>query len=109
MKPSHSRTAILLTFAIVLSGTEHAAADDGEDSHDDHERAHWARKHGRARPLAEILGRVRSQLGGDVVGIDFKEQRGRYLYEFKVVAPSGRLREVHVDANTAEILEGEDD
>jgi hypothetical protein len=34
---------------------------------------------------------------------------GRYVYEFKVVGSDGRLREVHIDALSAEILKVEDD
>ena len=39
--------------------------------------------------------------------VDHKD--GRYVYEFKVVGSDGRLREVEVDALSAEILKVEDD
>ena len=37
--------------------------------------------------------------------MDFERERGgRWIYEFKVIAPTGRLVEVHVDAATVRVL-----
>jgi uncharacterized membrane protein YkoI len=47
---------------------------------------------------------VRSQLGGEVVGVSFKRKRDGWVYEFKVIGSSGQLTEVYVDAASAEIL-----
>jgi uncharacterized membrane protein YkoI len=44
-----------------------------------------------------------------VVGVELDHERGRYVYEFKVITPTGKLREVYVDAMTAEIVKSEDD
>lgn len=72
---------------------------------DDHDRAREALERGEALPLAEVLARVRPALGGEVVGVDFERGRdGRWIYEFKVIGPAGRLGEVHVDAATARVL-----
>jgi uncharacterized membrane protein YkoI len=110
------RMALLLGFALACAGGGLAYADDRDDDDDgdngrdrDHERARRALEEGLARPLAEILERVREQLGGEVVGVEFEREKGRYVYEFKVITPAGRLREVYVDAKTAEILKSEDD
>jgi uncharacterized membrane protein YkoI len=102
------RAALLLGFALCCAASGLALAGDRDDDRD-HERARRALEEGRARPLAEILDRVGGQLGGEVVGVEFEREKGRYIYEFKVVAPDGRLREVYVDAMTAEILKSEDD
>jgi len=83
-------------------------ADDWEsDKRRDHDRARRALEEGRALPLAAILNRVGNRLGGEVVGVEFEREHGRYVYEFRVITPAGRLREVYVDAMTAEILNGE--
>ena len=98
--------ALVLTLADV--GT--ARSEDREHAgDDDHDRARRALKEGLARPLAEILALVKDRLGGDVVGVAFRRKNGRYLYAFKVITPEGRLRELHVDALTAEILKSEED
>ena len=73
----------------------------------DYERARRAVEHGEALPLAEILSRVRADLGGEVVGVSFERKRDRWVYEFKVVDPDGRLWEVYVDAASAAILRRE--
>jgi len=104
MRTGLDRWALLTVLALVLVGGG-AVADDGGD----HDRARRALEEGRARPLAEILEQVRDRLGGEVIGIEFEREHGRYVYEFDVVTPDGRLREVEVDALTAEILKTEED
>jgi uncharacterized membrane protein YkoI len=107
------RTALLLGLALVgAAGGLARADDDGDDDHRrdrDHERARRALEEGRARPLAEILEVVQDRLDGEVIGVEFDREDGRYVYEFKVIAPDGRLREIYVDALSAEILKVEDD
>ncbi|MBX6374222.1 MAG: PepSY domain-containing protein [Acetobacteraceae bacterium] len=70
----------------------------------DHDRARAALERGEALPLAEVLARVRPELGGEVIGVDFEREDGRWVYEFKVIGPAGRLTEVRVDAATAQVL-----
>lgn len=73
----------------------------------DHDRARHAVERGEALPLADILERVRPQLGGEVIGVSFERESGRWIYEFRVIAPAGRLLEVHVDAATAQVIKQE--
>jgi uncharacterized membrane protein YkoI len=105
-----NRRTLLLGLAFACSGGTVAYSDgrDDDDRHD-HDQARRALRDGRARPLAEILQRTVADLGGEVIGVEFERENGRYVYEFKVVTPTGRLREVYVDALTAEILKSEDD
>lgn len=77
------------------------------DSERDYEKARRAVERGEILALAEILTRVRAQLGGEVVGVEFERKRERWLYEFKVIDPAGRLWEVYVDAATAAIIKRE--
>ncbi|WP_406856128.1 PepSY domain-containing protein [Alsobacter sp. KACC 23698] len=71
------------------------------------DEARQAVERGEALPLAELLGRVRAELGGELVGVSFERKRGRWIYEFKVVGERGQIEEVYVDAATAEILKRE--
>jgi uncharacterized membrane protein YkoI len=98
-------THLLAIIATFLLGADAARAGDV----DDHERAREALESGKARSLSEVLDGVRSKLSGEVVGVEIEREKGRYIYEFKVIAPSGRMREIHVDALTLEILKHEDD
>lgn len=74
----------------------------------DHDEARRAVQRGEALSLFDILARVRSDLGGEVVGVSFKRRRDNWVYEFKVIGPGGRLTEVYVDAASAEILKREE-
>jgi uncharacterized membrane protein YkoI len=75
----------------------------------DHERAQRAVDQGHALHLSDILAKVRPDLGGEIVGVSFKEQQERWIFEFKVIEPTGRLVEVYVDAATARILKRKTD
>lgn len=100
---------LLFMLALLMAGAGAYADDRKEDEDHDHDRARRALKEGRARPLGEILDLVRAQLGGEVVGVEFEREKDHYVYEFKIITPAGRLREVYVDAMTAEILRSEED
>lgn len=104
MRTGLNRWALLISLGLAAAGSVAMAGD-----REDHDRARRALEEGRARPLAEILERVGDRIGGEVVGVEFDREDGRYVYEFDVVTPDGRLRELHVDALTAEIVKSEDD
>ncbi|MCB1463918.1 MAG: PepSY domain-containing protein [Nitratireductor sp.] len=91
-----------LLAALLLCGV--ALADD-----DDHERARQALESGKAKPLSQVLEAVSARIDGEVVGVEFDNEDGRYVYELKIITPSGHLREMHVDALTARIIEHGDD
>jgi uncharacterized membrane protein YkoI len=102
------RRALLLALALAFAGGPALSDEDGErDERDDHDLARHALEEGKVRPLSEILARVNKEIEGELVGVEFDRINGHYVYELKVITPSGRLREVRVDAMTAEILGGE--
>ena len=103
--PSMSKTRrdmIVLGLAAALLPA--AAVADRER---DYDQARRAVERGEALALSDILYRVRSDLGGEGVGMSFERKRERWIYEFKVIDPAGRLWEVYVDAATAAILKRE--
>jgi uncharacterized membrane protein YkoI len=107
------RRRFLLAAGPLVLGAVAARADDEdgrpEDEQEDHDRAMEALRQGRVRPLAEILAEVGQDLGGQVVGVEFDDEEGVYVYEFRVVTDAGRLRQVHVDATSGRILDFDDD
>jgi uncharacterized membrane protein YkoI len=114
MKRAVTRRTLLLTLALLVAGAGLAHGDsdtdhDTDSDDDDHDRASRAVAQGRARPLAEILNKVGGLLGGEVIGLEFKRKDGRLVYRFKVATPTGKLREVSVDAMTAEIVKSKED
>jgi uncharacterized membrane protein YkoI len=104
MKAFVETLKLVIAALLLSSAVGGAALADDDEGDDDHERAFNAVESGRARPLAEILNSVRPHIQGEVVGVEFENFEERYVYEFKVVSPSGQLREIYVDALTAEIL-----
>lgn len=109
MKAVLSRRRLLATLALLLAGGAVARSDDREEGDDeDHEEARRAVEGGQVKPLADILAEVSGRLDGDVVGVEFERKGGRYIYEFKVITAAGSLREVFVDAASAEILDNGD-
>ena len=79
---------------------------------DDVARARLALERGEVLPLAEILALVQAQVDARVIEVEFEEQAGKYVYEFELITPDGRLIEAVADAVTGQILdmgEGEDE
>src|SRR5690242_4449101 len=74
-----TRRMLLLALALLIGSAGAVRADDDDDDDGDHYRAGRAVQQGEARPLAEILAAIRPQLGGEVIGVDFKRKDGRYV------------------------------
>ena len=58
---------------------------------------------GRFRPLAEILQTVQRKHAGNVLDVELdRNDKGRHVYEVRLLDESGRRREIHIDAVTGE-------
>jgi Peptidase propeptide and YPEB domain len=47
---------------------------------------------------------VSESVQGTVVGVELEREKGRWVYEAKVIAPDGRLIEMYIDARTGAII-----
>ena len=92
--------------SVAVSGEEARQWEDDDRAYD---RARRAVDRGDALPIAKLLERLKTQVPGEVVGVEFEHEHGRWVYEFKVVDSEGRLLEVYVDAQTGEVLSMEED
>jgi uncharacterized membrane protein YkoI len=97
--------AAMLVLAII--GDRQARADDDEES--DHDRALGAVHRGEVLPLEQMLAAIRSQIQGEIVGLELEREDGAWIYEFKVIDPSGRFVKIDADAKTGKILKMDDD
>ena len=88
----------LLVALPVFTAAPAARADD-----DDHERARAAVLAGEIRPLTALLAEVERRFVGQVVDTELDREDGRWVYEFKLLPPSGRIYEVELDAATGAI------
>lgn len=107
MKIPFLTMSCVLIAAAALTIAAPVRADD--DDRRDQEIARRALLEGRIKSLAEITEMVKPQLPGTILGVDLEVDKGTFVYEFDVVDPSGKLKEVDVDAATGAILKIEDD
>jgi uncharacterized membrane protein YkoI len=96
-----------LGFALLFSFADGAAARS-RDRDDDQDLAREALKRGEVLPVARILELVAQHLPGDVIEVQLDERRGRLEYEIRVLTPSGRVRELVLDARTGAFVRFED-
>jgi hypothetical protein len=73
----------------------------------DHERARRALESGEIRPLSELLAEIEARYDGRVIEMELERDDGRWIYEFTLLPPTGRLFEVEVDAATGQVLKTE--
>jgi uncharacterized membrane protein YkoI len=108
MRIHPSLTLSVLTAALLAAGA--ARASGGHDHHyaRDHDRARAALERGEVRPIGEVLAAAAAAVPGDVVEVELERERGRWVYELKVIAPDGRVIEVLMDAASASVLAIED-
>jgi uncharacterized membrane protein YkoI len=107
------RAIILISLVIgLLAGLASSANSAWGDSHGrewedeghDYDRARRAVSRGDILPIAQLLEQLHARFPGEVVAVEFEDEHGRGVYEFKIVDETGRLLEVYVNAETGEVL-----
>ncbi len=74
-------------------------------AHDrDHEDARRALLSGEVLSLRQVLDIVAREYPGEPVEVEFERDDGIYLYELKVLQPSGRIIKMKVDAGSGKII-----
>lgn len=105
--------ALVLTALAVLGTAAYFVADEIHDRREDQrereQKAALDKRNGELVPLARILELTAQQVPGDVVKVELEDEHGRRLYEIKVLAENGRVRELKFDAFDATLIEIEDD
>ena len=108
MSPLKPLVAVLLCLAVAL-GTTSSFADDDREKQREQDAIREALQRGETLPLVRILGIAQQAVPGDVIEVELERKRDALVYEIKVLTPSGRVREIKVDARTGTVLEIEDD
>ena len=103
MKTRYLPLIVLASLGAFIAAPLHA--DDDKD----HELARQALARGEILSLSRILELAAAAVPGDVIEVDLDRDDGRFIYEIKVLATSGRVRELELDARTGELLKLEDD
>ena len=97
-----------LGIALLSSFADGAGARSNDRDDDDQDLARQALQRGEVLPIARILELVAQHLPGDVIEVQLDERRGRLEYEIRVLTPSGRVRELVLDARTGAFVRFED-
>lgn len=106
---TYPRRTLYLAILAALLATACPVAADSDDARDQ-ALARKALEEGRIRPLSEITELVKPKLPGTMLGVELDvEDNGTIVYEFDIIDPDGKLKEVDVDAATGAILSIEDD
>jgi uncharacterized membrane protein YkoI len=71
---------------------------------EDQETARRALEKKEILPLGAVLARVESAFTGDVVEIELERQNGLWVYAIEIIDTDGRVRVIHVDGKTADVL-----
>lgn len=98
----------LLLITALAMGTVPAVADD-DDDHRRRDDIDAAVRKGEILQLSEILKRVKPQIDGKILEIEFENNKNNPIYEIYVLDRSGRRLEYEVDARSGNILSLEDD
>jgi len=99
---------LLLLLAALTPALVPAYADN-DDDHRERIRLDAAVERGEILQLSEILERVRPDIEGKVLEIEFEYSKGSPIYEIYVLNDDGRRREYKIDARTARVLSLEED
>jgi uncharacterized membrane protein YkoI len=91
--------------ALALAAVIASGAALSRDRDRDHDLARSALQRGEVLPIARILTLAAQILPGDVIEVELKERRGRLQYELKVLTPTGRVRELTLDARDGRRIE----
>lgn len=90
--------------ACVLCAAALAVPPASASGKDDHDRARQAVQAGQVLPLPTVLERLQREVPGQVLEVELEQERERWIYEIKLLTPSGQLTKVKLDARTAEVL-----
>jgi len=100
--------APLLAAAALLVAAPAFAAGSAQDKADQ-KAASEALARGEILPIVKVLDIALAQVPGDVLKVKLEREPFGFKYEVKVLAKSGRVREVEIDARTGRVIGIEDD
>jgi uncharacterized membrane protein YkoI len=116
MKAARPAALIGLAVAAMLGVTATAFAGDSQDKRTKEQRRaeeaqaiRAAVQRGEVIPLPRILALAQAKVQGQVLEVELEHENARLLYEIKILAGNGRVRELRLDARTGALIKLEDD
>jgi uncharacterized membrane protein YkoI len=100
---------LAIGLAVALAAGLAGGATARERHRHDHEFARGALQRGEVLPIKRLLSITAQYLQGDVVEVRLEpRQNGELRYEIRVLTPSGKIRELQLDARTGDFIGIED-
>lgn len=88
--------------APLLAGA--SGQENREDCKQSQDCALDALQSGQTQPLSKVLASARAVVPGEVVKIELERKGVTWVYEIKILTPSGKRREVKINAQTLAII-----
>lgn len=102
------RPALLaLAAGLVFAAPAFAHGDRGRSG--DHDDARRAVEMRQALPLTRIMSIAQEAVPGEIIEIELDHDGDQLIYEVKILARNGRVREVEIDARSGAVLKVEDE
>ena len=101
--------ALAVLLALGAPGTGLTAEPAWQDDDLSYDRARRAVRSGEAMPLPEAMARLRATIQGNLIATEYEYEFDRWVYEFTVIDMEGKLRRVHLDARSGELVQVTDD
>lgn len=103
-----NRRFLLAVAVTALLAPPDASARRGRGRSGDHDEAREAREQGQALSLTQILPLAQRAVPGEVLEVELEREHGTLIYEIEILARSGRVRKVILDARTGAVIGLED-
>jgi uncharacterized membrane protein YkoI len=101
------RLSVCMAAALSIAASQAVRADPGElRGRGDHDQARLSFQQGQIRSLSQLIGEIGRELGGEIVEVELMRNAGAYHYQFRVLAPNGRVDVYSVDAATGKVMQG---
>ena len=94
--------SLLVAFLFTASSSVWAKDEIG------HEEARRLVEEGKIKSLESILEALAATVPGRLLKTELENEKGRLLYDLKVLRPDGAVQEVEIDAVSGEIVKIED-
>jgi uncharacterized membrane protein YkoI len=99
---------LIIVSSVFTTDLVHGEEADWHEHGSPYEQARAAVRRGQALPLPQIRAHLDQVAPGKIVATHYEFEFDRWVYEFKIVDPQGRLRKVHLDALTGELVKVSD-
>ena len=100
---------VVVLLAAVAAGAFYFGSRHSEH-HRSRERAATMSLQGKSLiDMSRAIDLATARVAGDVLKVELENEDGRFVYEVKVLATDGRVREIKLDAQDGSLIEIEDD